>query len=63
MFLIFFFFSCREDVHKLFEYWCEILPSNDSYGGQIVACYPESFKDVEIIKKIPEFAYPCQFKK
>lgn len=57
--------SCRENVQKLFEYWCEISPTaiGEKVSGVIVESFPERFKDPEIISKIPEFAYPCQFLK
>ncbi|XP_055317584.1 DENN domain-containing protein 1A isoform X3 [Sitodiplosis mosellana] len=53
----------RENVQKLFEYWCEISPTaiGEKVSGVIVESFPERFKDTEIITKIPEFAYPCQF--
>lgn len=56
---------CRENVQKLFEYWCEISPTaiGEKVSGVIVESFPERFKDPEIISKIPEFAYPCQFLK
>lgn len=68
-FFFFFFLSIspshRDDVKKLFEYWCEITPTavGEKVSGVITRSFPESFNDVEIIKKIPEFAYPCQFLK
>ncbi|XP_031630158.1 uncharacterized protein LOC116345160 isoform X2 [Contarinia nasturtii] len=53
----------KENVQKLFEYWCEISPTaiGEKVSGVIVESFPERFKDPEIITKIPEFAYPCQF--
>ncbi|XP_055317600.1 DENN domain-containing protein 1A isoform X17 [Sitodiplosis mosellana] len=53
----------KENVQKLFEYWCEISPTaiGEKVSGVIVESFPERFKDTEIITKIPEFAYPCQF--
>lgn len=55
----------REDVHRLFEYWCEISPTavGSDTSGVIVESFPDKFDDIETIKKIPEFAYPCQFVK
>lgn len=55
----------REDVHRLFEFWCEVSPaaSDEKAPGHIVQNFPESFKDTAIIKQIPEFVYPCEFVK
>lgn len=52
-------------MQKLFEYWCEISPaaSGEKSAGHIVESFPENFRDPEIMTKIPEFAYPCQFAK
>lgn len=55
----------RENVQKLFEFWCEIAPTgpNEKVSGIIVESFPENFKDPDILSKIPEFAYPCRFSK
>lgn len=60
------FFFYRENVQKLFEYWCEISPTasdEKSVSGVIVESFPDKFNDQKIIAQVPEFAYPCTFLK
>ncbi|XP_058126407.1 DENN domain-containing protein 1A isoform X3 [Anopheles coustani] len=53
----------KEDVSRLFEFWCEIAPGkpDDPAPGYIVESFPESFKDAKVIADIPAFAFPCAF--
>ncbi|XP_049547868.1 uncharacterized protein LOC125959118 isoform X2 [Anopheles darlingi] len=54
----------KEDVSRLFEFWCEIAPGkpdDPTAPGYIVESFPESFKDAKVIADIPAFAYPCAF--
>ncbi|XP_035907210.1 uncharacterized protein LOC118509955 isoform X1 [Anopheles stephensi] len=53
----------KEDVSRLFEFWCEIAPgtADDSAPGHIVESFPESFKDAKVTADIPAFAFPCAF--
>ncbi|XP_055374160.1 DENN domain-containing protein 1B isoform X4 [Condylostylus longicornis] len=55
----------KEDVQKLFEFWCEVTKAESGnvlkQAGHIIESFPEGFKDEQIIGKIPEFAYPCEF--
>ncbi|XP_049278351.1 DENN domain-containing protein 1C-like isoform X4 [Anopheles funestus] len=53
----------KEDVSRLFEFWCEIAPgtADDTAPGHIVESFPESFKDAKVIADIPAFAFPCAF--
>ncbi|XP_050076661.1 DENN domain-containing protein 1B-like isoform X3 [Anopheles maculipalpis] len=53
----------KEDVSRLFEFWCEIAPgtADDSAPGYIVESFPESFKDAKVTADIPAFAFPCAF--
>ncbi|XP_030371349.1 DENN domain-containing protein 1C isoform X2 [Scaptodrosophila lebanonensis] len=44
----------KNDVKKLFEFWCEITPTR-----LIVERFPESFCDKEVLTGIPAFAFPC----
>lgn len=49
---------------KIFEFWCEISPGNGHNGaGNIVECFPESYKDIEILNCLPHFAFPCELEK
>ncbi|XP_037714605.1 DENN domain-containing protein 1A isoform X6 [Drosophila subpulchrella] len=62
----------KNDVKKLFEFWCELTPtpglergtSPRSGGpaapaGVIVESFPEGFRDQEVLTGIPSFAFPC----
>ncbi|KAH8277741.1 hypothetical protein KR018_004443, partial [Drosophila ironensis] len=62
----------RNDVKKLFEFWCEVAPTpglergTSSRGGGpatpagvILESFPEGFRDKEVLTGIPSFAYPC----
>ncbi|XP_052840357.1 DENN domain-containing protein 1C isoform X2 [Drosophila gunungcola] len=62
----------KNDVKKLFEFWCEVTPtpglergtSPRSGGpaapaGVIVESFPEGFRDQEVLIGIPSFAFPC----
>nr|NP_001246216.2 uncharacterized protein Dmel_CG18659, isoform H [Drosophila melanogaster]NP_001246217.1 uncharacterized protein Dmel_CG18659, isoform E [Drosophila melanogaster]AFH07971.2 uncharacterized protein Dmel_CG18659, isoform H [Drosophila melanogaster]AFH07972.1 uncharacterized protein Dmel_CG18659, isoform E [Drosophila melanogaster] len=62
----------KNDVKKLFEFWCEVTPtpglergtSSRSGGpavpaGVIVESFPEGFRDQEVLTGIPSFAFPC----
>ncbi|XP_055855595.1 M-phase inducer phosphatase isoform X2 [Episyrphus balteatus] len=52
----------KEDVKKLFEFWCEVTRVKDptsKNAGVIIESFPENFNDQQIISKIPDFAYPC----
>ncbi|XP_017044629.1 DENN domain-containing protein 1A isoform X5 [Drosophila ficusphila] len=62
----------KDDVKKLFEFWCEVSPtpglergtSPRSGGpatpaGVIVESFPDGFRDQEVLTGIPSFAFPC----
>ncbi|XP_016971240.1 DENN domain-containing protein 1A isoform X4 [Drosophila rhopaloa] len=62
----------KNDVKKLFEFWCEVSStpglergtSPRSGGpaapaGVIVESFPEGFRDKEVLTGIPSFAFPC----
>ncbi|XP_053672804.1 uncharacterized protein LOC128723121 [Anopheles nili] len=53
----------KEDVSRLFEFWCEIAPgkADESAPGHIVESFPESFTDPKVTADIPAFAFPCTF--
>uniref|UniRef100_A0A182NBT3 Uncharacterized protein n=1 Tax=Anopheles dirus TaxID=7168 RepID=A0A182NBT3_9DIPT len=55
----------KEDVSRLFEFWCEIAPgtADDTAPGHIVESFPESFKDAKVTADIPAFAFPCAFER
>ncbi|XP_017837660.1 DENN domain-containing protein 1A isoform X3 [Drosophila busckii] len=64
----------KNDVKKLFEFWCEVQPSHgiergtigrNSRGastpaGVIIESFPEGFRDKEVLTGIPSFAFPCE---
>ncbi|XP_032591178.1 DENN domain-containing protein 1A isoform X5 [Drosophila grimshawi] len=64
----------KNDVKKLFEFWCEVKPTrgidrgsvNRNGGaaaatpaGVIIESFPEGFRDKEMLTNIPSFAFPC----
>ncbi|XP_017146654.1 DENN domain-containing protein 1A isoform X5 [Drosophila miranda] len=62
----------KNDVKKLFEFWCEIKPTPGlergtsprngaaaTPAGVIVESFPEGFRDKEVLTGIPSFAFPC----
>ncbi|EDW36118.1 GL16848 [Drosophila persimilis] len=62
----------KNDVKKLFEFWCEIKPTPGlergtsprngaaaTPAGVIVESFPEGFRDKEVLAGIPSFAFPC----
>ncbi|XP_037904169.1 DENN domain-containing protein 1A-like isoform X10 [Hermetia illucens] len=53
----------KEDVQRLFEFWCELKQSSDGprAPATITECFPESFRDSQVLAKIGDFAYPCEF--
>ncbi|XP_041633172.1 DENN domain-containing protein 1A isoform X5 [Drosophila kikkawai] len=63
----------KNDVKKLFEFWCEVTPtpwlergSSPRSGGPatpagvIVESFPEGYRDKEVLAGIPAFAFPCE---
>lgn len=53
----------RDNPTHVFECFCEItIPSScNESTAWITRKFPESYKDEEILKSVPEFAYPCEF--
>lgn len=52
----------RENVTHLFQCFCEVVqPQPPDKDPWIIQKFPESFKDEEILKSVPKFAYPCEF--
>ncbi|XP_068143951.1 DENN domain-containing protein 1A isoform X6 [Drosophila tropicalis] len=62
----------KNDVKKLFEFWCEVKPNrglergtNSRHGGPtppagvILESFPEGFRDKEVLTGLPSFAFPC----
>ncbi|XP_070068291.1 DENN domain-containing protein 1A isoform X6 [Drosophila takahashii] len=62
----------KNDVKKLFEFWCEVSPTPGlergtsprgggpaAPAGVIVESFPEGFRDQEVLTGIPSFAFPC----
>ncbi|XP_020814562.1 DENN domain-containing protein 1A isoform X6 [Drosophila serrata] len=63
----------KNDVKKLFEFWCEVTPtpwlergssprsgSPATPAGVIVESFPEGYRDKEVLAGIPAFAFPCE---
>lgn len=54
----------REDVEHLFFCFCEIVrPEKDGKDAWIIQKYPESYRDEQVLKSVPIFAYPCEIEK
>ncbi|XP_059477766.1 DENN domain-containing protein 1A-like isoform X2 [Neocloeon triangulifer] len=51
----------REDVRHFFECFCEIAKPQPEKEAWIVQKFPESYKDEEVLKSVPKFAFPCEF--
>ena len=46
----------------MFDLYAEVaLPKSSSDESFILQKYPETFSDEEILKSVPQFAYPCDF--
>lgn len=53
----------RENVKHLFQCFCEVVqPQPPDKDPWIIQKFPESYNDEEILKSVPKFAYPCEFK-
>ncbi|XP_017879971.1 DENN domain-containing protein 1B isoform X2 [Ceratina calcarata] len=50
----------RDNVQHLFECFCEVAAPLGERLPWILQKYPTSFQDEEILKSVPEFAYPCE---
>ena len=53
----------REDVKHLFECFCEVARPQTDKEAWIIQKYPETYRDEEVLKAVPNFAYPCEFEK
>ncbi|XP_071449613.1 DENN domain-containing protein 1B-like isoform X2 [Hetaerina americana] len=52
----------RENVTHLFECFCEVVgPRPPDIESWVIRKFPESYKDEEVLKSVPKFAYPCEF--
>ncbi|XP_034256007.1 DENN domain-containing protein 1A-like isoform X3 [Thrips palmi] len=52
----------RENVTHLFQCFCEVVqPQPPDKEPWIIQKFPELYKDEEILKSVPKFAYPCEF--
>lgn len=52
----------RNDVTHLFECFCEVVgPSKENTSPWILQKFPEHYRQDEMLKTIPNFAYPCDF--
>ncbi|XP_074038123.1 DENN domain-containing protein 1B isoform X1 [Leptinotarsa decemlineata] len=52
----------RDNVKHFFECFCEVVPPSEGQEPWIIQQYPDSYKDVEVLKSVPKFAYPYKFK-
>ncbi|XP_050312405.1 DENN domain-containing protein 1A-like isoform X2 [Anthonomus grandis grandis] len=51
----------RENVKRFFECFCEVVPPREGKEPWIIQQYPETYRDQEVLKSVPKFAYPYQF--
>ncbi|CAG9763376.1 unnamed protein product [Ceutorhynchus assimilis] len=51
----------RENVKHFFECFCEVVPPADDKDAWIIQQYPDKYKDQEVLKSVPKFAYPYKF--
>lgn len=59
----FLFFNFRENVKHIFECFCEVAAPVGEKQAWILQKYPDTFTDLEILKSVPKFAYPCEVEK
>ncbi|GFG31036.1 hypothetical protein Cfor_11423, partial [Coptotermes formosanus] len=52
----------RDNVKHLFQCFCEVVghqsPDEEAW---IIQKFPDSYRDDEVLKSVPKFAYPCDF--
>ncbi|CAN7993162.1 unnamed protein product, partial [Ixodes hexagonus] len=52
----------RESPPTIIECFCEVvIPSSGNESAWILQKFPETYSNDEILKSVPEFAYPCEF--
>ncbi|CAG9864679.1 unnamed protein product [Phyllotreta striolata] len=51
----------RENVKHFFECFCEVVPPTDQSEPWIIQQFPDNYKDHEVLKSVPKFAYPYKF--
>uniref|UniRef100_A0A1B6LJQ9 UDENN domain-containing protein n=1 Tax=Graphocephala atropunctata TaxID=36148 RepID=A0A1B6LJQ9_9HEMI len=52
----------RENVKHYFECFCEVVgPQPDGNDAWIIQKFPETYKDEEVLRSVPKFAFPCDF--
>ncbi|XP_068918195.1 DENN domain-containing protein 1A-like isoform X4 [Tenebrio molitor] len=51
----------RENVKHFFECFCEVVPATVDKDAWIIQQYPDKYKDEEVLKSVPKFAYPYKF--
>lgn len=52
----------RECPATIIECFCEVvIPSSGNESAWILQKFPETYNNEEMLKSVPEFAYPCEF--
>ncbi|XP_022198892.2 DENN domain-containing protein 1A [Nilaparvata lugens] len=52
----------RDNVRHLFECFCEVVgPQPNGADPWIIQKFPDSYRDEEVLKSVPKFAFPCEF--
>lgn len=55
-------FVFRQDIKHFFECFCEVVGTKESENtAWIIQKFPESYKDENVLKSVPQFAFPCEF--
>lgn len=50
-------------MKHFFECFCEVVPPTPDKEAWIIQQYPSRYKDEEVLKTVPKFAYPYKFEK
>nr|CAH7751977.1 unnamed protein product [Callosobruchus chinensis] len=50
----------RENVKHFFECFCELVPPCQEKEPWIIQQFPDKYRDEEVLKSVPKFAYPCK---
>lgn len=54
--------SFRQDAKHFFECFCEVVsPKEPQRVAWIIQKFPECYKDENVLKSVPNFAFPCEF--
>ncbi|XP_049812793.1 DENN domain-containing protein 1A-like isoform X3 [Schistocerca nitens] len=52
----------RDNIKHLFQCFCEVVAPRGDKEAWIIQKFPDSYRDEEVLKSVPKFAYPCEFR-